>query len=319
MIITTTGKIASDFYAVGHASVPVYVLDGADPVLFDAGFSGLAFVYEKGIREILGSRSPAYLFLTHSHWDHIGSAAHFKKRWPHMKIAGSSRIRDVLEHPAAIKRISSLSEDSLETLGSWGVTDINKTPFQSFRLDMTLAPAKPVKLAGGTEIHPLSTPGHTWDSYSYWIPSRQILIAGEAVVCDGICEFLVDYDQYQHSLRKLSKLDVNVLCTGHHTVVTGKEAREYIVDSMAQTEAYLMLVEKLAEEEHGNLEKIVERIKAMEWDNRPLPKQPERAYVINTRIRVKNIIRSERSHGRRSERSRGNMSVPRLQGPNMLE
>jgi len=298
MIITTTGKIASDFYSVGHPSVPVYLLDGADPVLFDAGFSGLAFEYEKGIRDILGSRAPSYLFLTHSHWDHIGSASHFKRRWPRMKIAGSSRIRDVLEHPAAIKRIMSLSEDALETLFSWGITNINMAPFQPFRLDMALAPEEPVRLPRGIEIQPLATPGHTWDSYSYWIPSRQILIAGEAVVCDGICEFLVDYDQYQHSLRDLSKLDVNVLCTGHHTVVTGKQAREYIVDSMAQTEAYLRLVEKLADEEHGNLEKIVERIKALEWDNRPSPKQPERAYVMNTTIRVKNILERFRSKGK---------------------
>ena len=303
MLITRTGEIARNFYSVGHPSVPVYLLDGDDPVLFDAGFSGLAFVYEKGIRDILGSRSPAYLLLTHSHWDHIGSAAHFKKLWPHMKIAGSSRIRDVLEHPAAIKRITSLSEDSLETLRSWEVTDINKAPFQSFRLDMTLAPGRPVKLTGGTEIHPLSTTGHTWDSYSYWIPSRRILIAGEAVICDGICEFLVDFDQYLRSLRELSKLDVDILCTGHHMVVTGKQAREYIVDSMTQTGEYLRLVERVAEEESGNLGKIVERIKAIEWDNRPSPKQPERAYVMNTRIRVKNIL--ERSRGRRSVRNPG--------------
>lgn len=295
MLITRTGEIASGFYSVGHPSVPVYLLDGAAPILFDAGFSGLAFVYEKGIRGILGSRSPAYLFLTHSHWDHIGSAAHFKKCWPEMKIAGSSRIRHVLEHPAAIKRITSLSEGSLETLISWGVKDINRAPFQPFRLDMALAPAKPVKLPGEIEIYALSTPGHTWDSYSYWIPQRRILIAGEAVVCDGICEFLVDYDVYQQSLQALSHLDIDILCTGHHLVVTGKEARQYIRDSMAQTENYLGLVEKLAEEEQGNLARIVERIKGKEWDNRPLPKQPERAYVMNTRIRVRNILERSRA------------------------
>ncbi|RLB14755.1 MAG: hypothetical protein DRG82_13105 [Deltaproteobacteria bacterium] len=303
MFITRTGEIAKGFYSVGHPSVPVYLLDGADPVLFDAGFSGLAFAYEKDIRNILGPRSPSYLFLTHSHWDHIGSAAHFKKCWPEMKIAGASRIRDVLGHPAAIKRITSLSEEALKSLSSWGVTHINRAPFRSFPLDMPLAPTKPVKLSGGIEIHPLLTPGHTWDSCSYWIPSRRILIAGEAVICDGICEFLVDYDRYQDSLRELSTLDVDILCTGHHMVVTGKDARKYILDSMIQTAEYLRLVERLAEEEHGNLEKIVTRIKAIEWDNRPLPKQPERAYVMNTRIRVKKIL--ERSRGKCPVRNAG--------------
>jgi glyoxylase-like metal-dependent hydrolase (beta-lactamase superfamily II) len=301
MIITKTGKIADGFYSVGHSSVPVYLLDGAEPVLFDAGFSGLAFAYEKDIRNILGPRSPKFLFLTHSHWDHIGSVAHLQNVWPALKIIGSSRIRAVLEHPSAVTRIRSLSEDSINTLISWGVTDINRAPFQPFRLDMTLDLQNPIPLAGGLKVHPIPTPGHTWDSYSYWIPSRRILIAGEAVLCDGICEFLVDYDVYRQSLKRLSELDVDILCTGHHTVVTGNQAREYILDSTAQTEQYLQLVEKLAVEENGNLERIVVRIKAVEWDNRPLPKQPEKAYVINTRIRVRNILQKSGGRGVRTD------------------
>jgi len=290
MIISRTGKIARDFYLLGHSSVPVYLLDGEEPVLFDAGFSGLAYAYEKDIRDILGPRSPAYLFLTHSHWDHIGSAAHFRKCWPEMKIAGSPRIRDVLDHPAAIKRITNLSQASMETLASWGVTNINRKAFQPFLIDVATAPGASVTLSGGIEIQSISTPGHTWDSYSYWIPSRRILIAGEAVICDGICEFLVDYDRYQHSLRELAKLDVDILCVGHQHVITGKDAHQYIIDSMTRTEAYLRLVEKLAEEVHGDMESIVQRIKALEWDRKPLPKQPEMAYLMNTRIRVKNIL-----------------------------
>jgi hypothetical protein len=93
-------------------------------------------------------------------------------------------------------------------------------------------------------------------------------------------------------------LDVGILCTAHHTVVAGREARQYILDSISQTEKYLKLVKELAVEENGDRERIVARIKTAEWDNRPLPKQLERAYVINTKIRAKKILeklRAERS------------------------
>ena len=82
MHIQQTGKITDDFYVVGNAHVPVYLLDGPKPVLFDAGFTALSNSYEQDIKKILKKRAPAYLFLTHSHFDHIGAASHFIALWP---------------------------------------------------------------------------------------------------------------------------------------------------------------------------------------------------------------------------------------------
>ena len=85
MRVTKKGKIVDDFYVMGHANVPVYLLDGPKPALFDAGFMALAKCYEQDIKKILGSRSPAYLFLTHSHFDHVGAAGYLKKVWPDLR------------------------------------------------------------------------------------------------------------------------------------------------------------------------------------------------------------------------------------------
>lgn len=66
MIIQETGEIDDGFYVVGSASVPVYLLAGPVSVLFDAGLTAGEFLYEAGIRQVLGERVPEYLFLTHS-------------------------------------------------------------------------------------------------------------------------------------------------------------------------------------------------------------------------------------------------------------
>jgi hypothetical protein len=48
------------------------------------------------------------------------------------------------------------------------------------------------------------------------------------------------------------------------------------------TEAFLV-------QEKGDVDRVVGLVKAVEWDPRPWPKQPESAYVLNTRQRVTTI------------------------------
>ena len=52
MIYSQTGKIVDDFYLLGHPAIPVYLLDGPSPVIFDAGFTILGDLY---IRRSKGS------------------------------------------------------------------------------------------------------------------------------------------------------------------------------------------------------------------------------------------------------------------------
>ncbi len=130
MRINWTGKITDEFYVLGHASVPVYLLDGPFPALFDAGFTSLAQVYEKGIREVLGTRSPSYLFLTHAHWDHIGSAAYFKAVWPQLQVVGSQRARDIVTQSKVLRRIRAFNQDAIGALMSWGVPQVYEGEFE---------------------------------------------------------------------------------------------------------------------------------------------------------------------------------------------
>ncbi len=134
MIITKTGKIIDGFYAVGSPTTPIYLLDGTVPVLFDGGFSALALHYETGIKEILKDRKPACLFLTHSHFDHIGSVSHLKKIWPRLQIGGSVRCHEILVKQKAIQLIRDLSLESIKDFKEMGVHPLNEKPFEPFDL-----------------------------------------------------------------------------------------------------------------------------------------------------------------------------------------
>jgi len=291
MRIDWTGKIIDDFYVLGHASVPVYLLDGPFPALFDAGFTGLAQVYEKGIQGVLGTRSPSYLFLTHAHWDHIGSAAYFKAVWPQLQIVGSQRACDLVTQSNVLRRIRAFNQDAIGALRSWGVPQVYEEKFEPPTFDRMMNPGQIIELGPGLSVNAIPTPGHTWDFLSYWVPEKKILVASEAAGCDGVSEFLVDYDAYRTSLETISQLDVEVLCTGHHKVLTGADARKHLLNSLDQAADFVAMVERFLLEEDRKVDRVVQRVKVLEWDPKPLPKQPERAYVINTKARVETLLK----------------------------
>ena len=293
MIISDKGLVVEGFYVIGQAGMPVYLLDGPHPALFDAGIAPLAPLYVREIKEILGDRSPERLFLTHSHFDHVGSAGFFKKTWPDMKIAASPLTGKVISKPTAVSLITRLNQETADAVRNWGQAELYDIPFRPFILDELLSPGQEVEIGPDLTIKTLFTPGHTRDFISYYIIQKRILVASEAVGCNQggyiMTEFLTDYDLYKESLESLAELKVDVLCQGHHLVFTGSDASGHISSSLAQSEKYVEMVESFLVEENGDQDRVVKRVKALEWDDRPWPKQAEPAYLLNTQARVKTL------------------------------
>jgi glyoxylase-like metal-dependent hydrolase (beta-lactamase superfamily II) len=294
MRIEHTGKITDDFYVTGNPGMPVYLLDGHAPVLFEAGLTALCQLYEEDIKKVLGKRSPAYLFLTHSHFDHIGAAAHFKTLYPKMQIAGSAKVQQVLTRPKAVELISSLNQEAARLMGSWITASIYDGSFEPFDLDLVLNHDHTTELDPDCHVKVIHTPGHTWDFFSYWVPEKKILVASEAIGCDDgsgyiFTEFLVDYDVYRSSLERLAQLDAQILCQGHKLVLTGSDAKEHLCRSLEQAADYVAMAEGFLQIEQGDIDLAVAQVKAVEWDPKPWPKQVESAYVLNTRARVSTI------------------------------
>ncbi|MCX8109941.1 MAG: hypothetical protein N3D15_01640, partial [Syntrophorhabdaceae bacterium] len=96
-------------------------------------------------------------------------------------------------------------------------------------------------------------------------------------------------DRYMSSLRRLSGLDIDILCQGHHFVFTGDDVKNHLSQSLESAERFRDDVFKYLKAERGSVDRVVEIVKAKEYDTNPGPKQPEKAYLINLRTRIAHL------------------------------
>lgn len=294
MIFTGTGEVANGLYVLGSRDFPVYLLGAEKPVLFDAGIVKLGRIYEDEIKAVLGKSDPRLLLLTHMHFDHCGSVSHLKSVFPGLKVCASRKASEIIRRPNAVKLIQALSENAADALSGIDGTRLLNKPFEPFDVEMVLEDGDIIESEDGLTVQAFSTPGHTWDFLSYYIPERRILIASEAAGCmaySGIISTacLTDFGVYLSSLDRLASLEVEVLCLGHISVCLGEDAKTFLDRSIETALHFKILVKELWEDENGEINRVMERVKDVEYDPIPLPKQPEPAYLANLEARVRSI------------------------------
>lgn len=299
MIFNGTGLVRNGFYVLGSSAVPVYLLDGPSPVLFDGGLTCLGNVYAEAVRSVLGDRIPSLLCLTHVHFDHCGAVSHLKREFPGMKVAASERSRQILNRPNAISLIRELNSNIGDAVFGTDPDLLVHEPFEPFTVDVVVEPGNSIPLAPGLTLHALHSPGHTWDFLSFHVPEAGLLVASEAVGVmhhSGyvVTECLVSFDAYMTSLRRLAALDSEILCQAHHYVYTDGDVEDFMRKATRTAMEFHDLVEQVWEKTSGSLSKTVELIKTLEHDPMPPPRQPEAAYRINLEARIRSVLESSR-------------------------
>ncbi len=211
-------KVISDIYLVGGGEYGlspvgdwcnVYLIDGGDELaLIDSGSGlGVSRIIENIVSEGFDPRRIRYLFLTHSHFDHVGGAYFIQKLTNCLVL--------IHENEA----------DALEKLGE-------ETLIKYSNIGKISPPKVNVRLKGGEEfrvgrhvLRVIHTPGHTSGSICIFmeVDGRKVLFTGDTVFARGRIGWFntpgSDLNDYRKSLRRLLDLRPDVILPGHGTFV----------------------------------------------------------------------------------------------------
>lgn len=300
-IVQSAGKITDGLHMLFDGGAPLYLLEGDAPTAVDAGFACLGPLYVRELTRVLGGRGLARLLLTHSHFDHLGSAAILQRAFPRLRIMASARTADVLARPGAQALIGELNSAASLMFAEAGLPAAYPDPgFSAFCIDESLTAGDELPVSRDLTIKVLSTPGHTRDALSFFAVEPEILFTGEAAGIPDptgyiFCESLVDFDLYRESLESLLALRPKTVCLGHAGAVT-QDAPGYLAESLACCDRFYNRVSEVLGETGGDVDAAMAVIRAEEYDTKPFPKQPEPAYLLNLRARI-GCVKKKRENG----------------------
>ncbi len=294
MIQLSKGKLHDRIVSVPNSWYPIHIVRGDKNILLiDAGVNLLGPRYYESINEEI--RNPEllrYLFLTHSHYDHLGAAHYLKSRIPSLSIGAHERVAALLRKDSVLKMMNRLSTNH-EILFKYnaGGEDLEIKPFE---IKYTLKQGDEFDL-GGLTCRVYEVPGHTKDSLAFFLPEIRALFPGEAAgVLQGEdremqVEFLSSYADYINSLKTMIELDPEIICIGHGWMVTHQDARDFLARSLAATYEYRKLIERYLDAANGDADLATREMVREEYDVKQNILQERNAYIENLTAQVRHI------------------------------
>ena len=219
-------EIIPNFYQLSWGFTSVFVLVEERVTVVDAGWFG----YGRRVLDFLRrrGRSPqdiSYLISTHYHPDHIGGMSYLKANSPGQTAAHAEEIAYIQRGPGQ-KLPNPLHHPTLARLTAPIFSTFDPPPFP---VDLPLQDGTMLDSFGGMEV--IHSPGHTRGSICLYFPNHGLLIAGDSLQCPGRgphrnfdlprAWFTEDMEQAKESIRRLARLDFDVLCLSHFSPWVG--------------------------------------------------------------------------------------------------
>ena len=264
--------------------------DGKTAILVDSGFGFTGDALVARVRETLGSRPLDYIFLTHSHYDHVFGAAYVMHAYPDACVVAGEYAAKIFAKDSAKTLMRDLDRKFATTCGVGEYPD----RLDALRVDMTVSDGDVIQ-AGEMAFVAVALPGHTKCSMGFYLPEDRFLIATETLgVYDGeeilLPCFLVGYQMALDSIARARALAVDTLLLPHYGLLDREQTAYYLGHA---AEVCVETAEAIAEilRAGGTDADAIAYFKDRFYRGRVPEAYPIDAMMLNTSITVRVIAR----------------------------
>jgi 2-aminobenzoylacetyl-CoA thioesterase len=173
------GIINEHIQVAGNNYYPGYVIKGGEKnLMIEAGMNLMGPLYVRDVGRILGSPDLLdFLFVTHSHYDHLGAVPYIKRMIPSLAAGAHSRVGVLMHKASVLAMMNSLSE--VQRAFFKDITGDEDVTITSLETEYIIKQGDEIDL-GGLTCRVYEVPGHTRDSLAFFIPEIGALFPGEA-------------------------------------------------------------------------------------------------------------------------------------------
>ena len=265
--------------------------DGETSILYDSGFAFTGEKLAENVKNHLGNRSLDFIFLTHSHYDHVLGSVYVKKLFQSAKIVAGSYAANIFKKDSAKRTMADLDKKFAMKNG----IDSYKNSIDLLSVDIEVDDGDEIQ-CGKMTFTVVNLPGHTKCSVGFYLAENQLLLGTETLgVFTGsekiIPSYLVGYDLTLKSFEKANKLNIKNILVPHFGLLTTEESRFYLEKGKENAiETAKEILESLQNQK--SKEEILNQFKAKYYDEKVKSIYPVDAMELNTNIMI-NLIEKE--------------------------
>ena len=248
-MITKPGKITDRITFLGRFESCVFVVDGGEESALLGG--GLSYTIPDVLRQLkdfeIEENKIKKMFVLHAHYDHSGIIPYFKKRWPWAEVIASERARQLFSDPKISQTLADLNQQATAGVGLTKQAGRDEYMFTGIEIDRVVKGGDRIQ-CGDLSLEIIDAPGHSSCSIVIYIPQEKALFTSDSA---GVCHgghisptANSNYDDYQDTLEKMARYEVDVLLPEHNGVATGEEAQAYLARSIAAAEKERAMLEE---------------------------------------------------------------------------